>query len=154
MPDSNQIQIQFSIADIQTLEFVIFNLPDIASLDKTKFPFKIEAGFFFEVENKIVGIDIIVDISADSAPNPIVCHMITRFKFLINNFNEAFTIKEGNITYPSQFLITLISISLSTTRGILLSKTESTNLRGIFMPIIDPSKLIMVTATDPNKAAE
>ncbi len=151
MPEQNQIQIQFSISDIQTLEFALTNTPEISAVEKMKFPFKIDAGYFFETDKKNVVIDVKIDISLNDSPESVVCHLLCRFKYFINNFDEAFTVKDGQITYPAQFLTTLLSISLSTARGILVTKTESTNLRGIYMPVVDPSKLQLFPNPPPHK---
>ena len=137
--DLNQITIEFSIFNIQTLEFALFNTPDLLQLDKNTIPVKIDVGYFFDSDNKMVVIDVRVDISASPKPESVVCHFISRFAYHIKNYDDAFVIKDGNITYPAQFLTTLVSISLSTARGLLAAKTEGSNLQGIYIPIVDPT---------------
>ena len=41
---------------------------------------------------------------------------------------------------PDQFIQTLLSISLSTTRGILAAKTEGTNLKNVYLPVLNPTQ--------------
>lgn len=43
---------------------------------------------------------------------------------------------------PDQFTATLIGLSISTTRGIILTKFSGTILEKIIMPVIDPRKLV------------
>lgn len=55
------------------------------------------------------------------------------------NYNEAIPINESNQpAIPVPFLHTLISISLSTSRGIIYSSCRGTFLQNAILPIIDP----------------
>lgn len=49
---------------------------------------------------------------------------------------------DGEVQIPSDFLVTLLSIAISTTRGILLEKTADTGVGRMILPPIDPEELL------------
>ena len=61
-------------------------------------------------------------------------------QYEIINFEEFINPQDSNsIMIPDQFVHTLLSISLSTSRGILAAKTEGTILKKIYMPVMNPA---------------
>lgn len=56
---------------------------------------------------------------------------------------EKYKDKDDKIILPSALGGSLISISISTTRGILFEKLANTFLSNVIMPLIDPSKFII-----------
>ena len=70
------------------------------------------------------------------------------FHFKIDNF-EDFVTREGDHNKISMDLgATLLAIAFSTSRGILLEKTQNTYFRGIILPVVDP---VAVLLDEPNK---
>jgi len=136
MPE--QINISFRIKNISTLEFIIKNMPEIETSDKNLFQFQILPASFVEKENSAIGIDTVVDIFIDQEKQKKVCSLITRIIYDIVNFNDFVNTIDNSLNIPEQFMHTLLSIALSTTRGILATKTEGTLLRDVFIPILNP----------------
>ncbi len=61
------------------------------------------------------------------------------FEFVVSNLNEEKTLK-GEL--PENFLETIFSLSYSTARGILISKTSNTLFSKVYLPIADPKKAL------------
>lgn len=49
---------------------------------------------------------------------------------------------DGEVQIPFDFLLTVFSIAISTTRGILLEKTADTGVGRMILPPIDPEELL------------
>ena len=86
---------------------------------------KVELSIKIENENKI-----------DFASFEISCF------FLIENSSNYLIEIEDQKNFHIQLLITLISISYSTARGIIYQKLQDTDFNNIILPIVSPIKLI------------
>lgn len=67
------------------------------------------------------------------------------FHYYIENLEDYLTEDEempGGYSVNSVLGATIAGISYSTSRGIILERTQSTNFRGIILPVIDPFRLI------------
>jgi hypothetical protein len=63
--------------------------------------------------------------------------------FEIDNFAD-FKSDEG-FDFPDQFLVSMVSISISTLRGIMYSQFRGTFLNNTILPIIDPKSFVKET---------
>ena len=59
--------------------------------------------------------------------------------FTIGNFQDFIAENTNEVKFPQQFVVTLNSISLSTTRGIMFSHFKGTFMHDVLLPIIDPT---------------
>jgi hypothetical protein len=65
------------------------------------------------------------------------------FHFIVDNF-EDFVLKGEDQPLISMDLgATLISIAFSTSRGIIVEKTQNTYFRGIILPVVDPIAFLL-----------
>lgn len=65
------------------------------------------------------------------------------FHFVIDNF-EDFVSQEGDQPVISLDLgATLLSIAFSTSRGIIVEKTQNTYFKGIILPVVNPVALLL-----------
>lgn len=65
------------------------------------------------------------------------------FTFGIDNFADF---KSGDdVDFPDQFLVSMVSISISTLRGIMYSQFRGTFLNNTILPIIDPKSFVKET---------
>jgi hypothetical protein len=60
--------------------------------------------------------------------------------FSIENLNSFIEEKSGHLNLPEQFITTLNSVSISTTRGLMFSQFRGTFLHNAILPIVDPTK--------------
>jgi hypothetical protein len=59
--------------------------------------------------------------------------------FGVDNFLSFVNTETKKVDFPKQFITTLTSISLSTTRGIMYDQFRGTFLNGAILPILDPT---------------
>ena len=143
-----KINIQFYIKDISTLEFSIKNLQLNLTELKENLIFKVTPSFSLDVVSKVVDINTLIGIYFDKKKQNRICELLTSIKFGVKNIDSFIDKKDDNlVNLPDQFIQTLISISLSTSRGILAAKTEGTILNGIYLPVLNPSKFKPVIKT-------
>lgn len=142
MKESKKIDVTFRISSIKTLKLLLDNTDEASKTDRNDFQFNISLTTFLDPVNKIIGFNVIQDIFIDKELTKKVCELITRIEFNVENFKEIVThndkIKEFRI--PDQFMMTLISISLSTSRGIFAAKVEGSALEGVYMPVVNPAQ--------------
>lgn len=79
MPNKvKEINVAFSIRNIQTLKFVIDNIKDAEKFDKQLYQFEISIASALNDINKLLSIDTIIDIYADKDKSIKVSELITR----------------------------------------------------------------------------
>jgi hypothetical protein len=144
MAELEKIDVSLRISSIKTHKFSIDNTDEIRKTDRKSFHFNIAIGTFFNPKNKIIGFDVIQDLYLDKELTKKVSELISRIEFEIINFEDVVKHNEKlkKIKVPDQIMITLISISLSTARGIFASKVEGSALEGVYMPIVNPKNFM------------
>ena len=71
---------------------------------------------------------------------------VYNFHFKVDNLSEFINDKE---TISGLLGVTLLSISYSTLRGIVLERTCGTLLGGVILPVVNPAKLLKENALPP-----
>lgn len=118
---------------------------DTAAVDRHKFDFELGVGF--NAEEKIIGLELTVNIQAISKtaePLDLTASYTHEFIFQIENFDD-FINKEGEqqeIKIDRIMAGTLAGIAYSTVRGIILTRTQGTSLNAVVLPVIDPKTLL------------
>ncbi len=64
------------------------------------------------------------------------------YHFQVENLPELITAHDGHQLIDPRLVTTLISIAISTARGIVWAQTKGTFLEGFVLPIINPAKLV------------
>ncbi|GJQ44132.1 MAG: hypothetical protein D8M26_13565 [Ignavibacteriae bacterium] len=141
MIDLKKINVTFRISSIKTVRFNIDNSEEVRNIDRKSFFFNISLGTYINPGDKKIGFDVIQFVSLDKEMSNKVSELISHIEFEIVNFDEVVqkSDKLNEIKIPDQIMLTLISISLSTARGIFAAKVEGSALEGVYMPVIDPS---------------
>ncbi len=140
MPEQKKISINFGIKEIKTIRFSLNDIPELDSIQNENVHFQIIPATFVNYEEKIIGFDIIITVYVDKEVKKIVCELIARVSFIVNNLKDIVPGKGKNAPkLPDHFMQTLLSISLSTIRGILFSKTEGSILNKFYLPILNPA---------------
>jgi len=136
----NNIKIRFEsfkILDFSHNEPAIENL----NLAKTDFQMNFRTGFKADKKESTVSVRLKVEIQLKHTELIPVGNADVEFTFKAIGLDKLF-IDEQEISIPAEFLTTLISLSYSTTRGIILAKGAGTILEKAIIPIIDPHKLL------------
>lgn len=140
MEQERKLNIDFGIKEISTLKFSLNNIPGGIDITKENIQFQIMPRSFINYENNIIGFEIAVNIFLEKNGRDNICELITRSSFEVSNLKEFVPLeKKDTPDLPMNFMQTLLSISLSTTRGILIAKTEGSILNGICLPILNPT---------------
>jgi len=108
------------------------------------FGFSQRSGFNFENNQVRIVINILLQgMKSENEPVGIKAEYGFDFRYIVDNLKD-FVIKgkDKKKTVSGKLGITLISIAYSSTRGIVLERTQGTYLNGIILPIIDPKELL------------
>lgn len=65
------------------------------------------------------------------------------FHFKINDFASFIKEVDGKIKVDINLASSLMAIAYSTSRGIILEKTQNSYFNGIILPVIDPTKFLL-----------
>lgn len=143
--DANKIQ----ILSIKTLKGNIDAQSDANTESIAEHSFNIELETGLNLEEKVVGLKLVVQIDAlDKNDKPVnirgsYTHEVI---FRVENLNDFVDTNEaaGN-KIDGTLGSTLVSIAYSTVRGILFIRTQGTSLGVVTLPVVDPLKLIGIT---------
>lgn len=114
--------------------------PPVAEFSAKEFQFNITLETRFDVVQKIAFIITTADVKADSKPE-LLGIVSSACIFGIDNFDEVFKkITDDKIDAPDEIMYILISISISTMRGVMFEQFRGTYLHGAVLPIIDPKQ--------------
>jgi hypothetical protein len=139
MDDKVKIGISFGIKEIKTLKFNLSNLPEVSNISKDKFKFEVFPATFIGYEESIIGFDVIIHIFIEEPSRKDICELIVRIIYDVINLHEIVPAEsKASPQIPEGFMHTLLSISLSTSRGVLFAKTEGSVLNGVSLPILNP----------------
>ena len=140
MKEQKKIGINFGIKEIKTIRFSLNDIPETETVKNENVQFQILPASFFNYEENLIGFDIVLTAYIKGKQNKSVCELITRISFVINNLKEIVPEENKNTpNLPDHFMQTLLSISLSTTRGVLFAKTEGSVLNKYYLPILNPA---------------
>lgn len=134
-------EIKFQLAGIEILE-VNLKHPEAALPVPRKYNFetKIKTALTLDQKQFHVIPDVTVIYDEDKS---IHASIKVSFTFEIDNFAEF---KSGeSFNFPDQFIVTMVSISISTLRGIMYSQFRGTFLNNTILPIIDPKSFVKET---------
>lgn len=136
-----QINVNFQIKGIELLEINLKHPQILLELERT-YNFNIDIEQRINNEEKLVIVVTSVDLIHEADQQ---CHasIKTSCIFLIENFKDFIVANTNQVKFPDQFVITLNSISLSTTRGIMFSNFKGTFMHNVYMPIVNPSSFVI-----------
>lgn len=138
MNEPKKLDVTLQVSSVKTLKFSVCNDDEIRSKDRLSFNFNISYSSFVDSDKKVIGYDVLVGIYTEKELLNKVSELASRIEYTVINFDDLIKINNGQLVLPDALLIMLMSISLSTTRGILAAKLEGSALDGVNLPIIDP----------------
>ncbi len=149
--EENIVAITFGIDKIEVKDLSIKSPEELyLAKEKDKYGFNINLGMEIDSKAKKIGIDITDSFSLKfNERNIPLGNLSTRMLFHVENLEDF--IQNDRLKLPKVFIYNVISISLSTHRGILFSKTSGTSMDDMIFPIIDPSKFNLDPVLIDNK---
>ncbi len=139
MPQSKkEIKINFGIRKISILDYSVeTSKVKIETKKEVVFDFNFQIGFLINrKENELVFM-LSFTINPQNDKKNILGKMQIEMRFFITNMEDFLHPKEEKINLPDHFLINLIGIVISTSRGIWASKVMGTKLQPAILPIVD-----------------
>ena len=135
-----QVNVNFQVKGIELLEINLNPIQIPLSPEKV-YNFNINIEQRINNEEKLVIVITSVDIIHEQDQQ---CHasIKTSVIFLIENLQDFITPNTSQVNFPDQFIVTLNSISLSTTRGIMFSNFKGTFMHNAILPIVNPSGFV------------
>lgn len=115
--------------------------PLIKDSNNKAFTFDINTEIQLNEENKFIVVIISIKI-LNEAKDILFGTLTTSNIFYIENYDEVVTKNKSNETVlPNSLIVTLNSISLSTTRGVMWTTFKGTMLHNALLPILDPKQI-------------
>ncbi len=140
MLDEQKVGIKFRFQSYKIIKFE-YNEPE-GIQDKIQIHFNFNSRIDIDIDKDIISVTIGVDAFTNTEKSSKRVGFIeVQYVFQVLNLKD-FQKNNDGFSLPTPFLTTLIGLSLSTTRGIILIKFSGTILEKIIMPVIDPNKLI------------
>lgn len=137
----------FSITKVKTLEFNISELPKeiIGDFNVNNIHLRFGVLFSYNISSNLFAVILNINFvyKIDNFE-----FILLKFKniieFRIDNLKNILIIKsESDFDFKEDCILEMLfSISFSTTRGLLISKTSDTYLSNIYLPIINPTEVI------------
>ena len=131
--------ITFSIKGVELLETHIEQLKS-PIIGAVKFNFNINVEIKILNDNNLLFSIVTVEIS-DLETSVKYGSLKVNIIFSIENINPFINSKTSRIVLPKNFVTSINSISISTTRGVMFGVFRGTFLHGATLPIIDPTFL-------------
>lgn len=132
--------IDFSLKRIELLSFNLTH-PVENSHNNITFNFDIRSEIKLNKEQKLILVIISIDLF-DQEKTIKLGDISTSCIFEVPNYDLYVDLKNNGVNFPEDFIITINSISLSTTRGIMFSQFRGTYLHNAILPVIDPKSFI------------
>lgn len=136
LPDN--LQVQLKMKGVELIKSQIN--PFVPGFTAKEFQFTLNVETKLDPLQQLAFIIISVDIKADDRPD-ILGVISSACIFGIDNFEKVFKkITEDKYDTSDDLMFMLISISVSTLRGIMFEQLRGTYLHMAFLPIIDPKQ--------------
>ncbi len=142
IPDKIHI-VEFKQIKFQVESYFEFNKTQLKGFE-TSLDFEIG----FSAEEKLAKTDLKVEVKTDSAGSQTDISGFFHFAFIyaIDNFNELVKPAEAetkSLDIDGELAITLVSITYSTVRGLLMAQLRGTDLEGFILKIVNPKELLV-----------
>lgn len=134
MSKEQDMQISFGLHSFKILDFDLNE--DVTDYDEENSGYSFQ--FRFEANKKDSTVSLLLKITAQEGEqaDKIIARIETRTTFHISKIEKVMDGESLNL--PDNLGITLLSISLSTTRGAFAAKTEGHLLENYLIPLVNP----------------
>lgn len=140
-----EVHVKFSIKECKC---TLFKLTDFGSknqtaIDADKYNFTLNFNFSIDEMTKIVTFVIKSILSGASEIKEELVYLDSVNKFFIDNFDQiALKSPTGQITFPNQVIVPMMSICISNLRGMYAVKLDNTIYSNVILPLIDAANFI------------
>jgi hypothetical protein len=131
--------ISFRLKSFEILSYS-FEKPE-TDFDEEKIGYQVQFLPGIDEEDKSFFIKMKVDIKAEENSDDNLGSITTLTKYELSNLEKLTNKEEEHVVLPKNLAVTLLSITLSTTRGALAAKSEGNILSKFIMPLINPEEM-------------
>ena len=89
---------------------------------------------------------ILTGLNEEDQPLGLSARYTINFAFKVDNLNELVKVEENNTLIDNFLAATIIGMSYSTARGIILERTQGTFFNGAILPVINVGDFLINTA--------
>lgn len=139
MTKKTPVNIDFKIKSIELLSSCI-NVPQKQLSDAPVFYYDINLEHKLSKKNKIVIVLCSISIYSEKKEE-LLGQLKLSCIFQVINLDEFISKDTNQLKLPDDFITTLNSISISTSRGILFSSFRGTILHNAILPLVNPNEL-------------
>lgn len=151
MAENKNIQMEFQIKGIFVSEFNVKICEEFIKADNelngsfSNYTFEVSCINNAIVPESLVDIKVIVKVFLDEGKKILLGNLVLSNLFWVNNLVSFVNKETKTYSLPEQFEASLIGISLSHSRAILLAKCAGTFLQNAVLPIMNPNAFIKKT---------
>ncbi|MBI5403446.1 MAG: hypothetical protein HY959_08590 [Ignavibacteriae bacterium] len=143
------LNVTYKIIKVKVLSYsVLYNEDILSGKRKPDFVFDISITNNIKFDLKTTEIIASVKVYTDSDKSELAGEIKTLNEFEVINFDEVIKKEENKINIPTNFLATIIGLSISNTRGMMIAKSTGTILENAILPILNPFDIITKISTD------
>ncbi len=142
IPDNKIVSVSFKIIDIKLIKFSFESSVDKEQIGNEDFTFEINFRYDTNVEKQTLNTFVLTKIFADQDKKLYLGQIETKMEFLLVNFDELVVIENDQVRILTMALNIFISVSISTARGMIASKTSGTSLEKAYLPVINSQDVL------------
>jgi len=135
--DTKEVQFNFQLLNIELLGVAI-SAADRPSDLGVQVLFQIAMEHRIDLTNKVVMVLTHVNVVSKDEPPIVYGNITTSCNFRVEEMEDYHDKATGIVNFPEKVVVTLNSIAISTTRGIMYSEFRGTQLHGAVLPMVDP----------------
>lgn len=132
-----EVQFNFQLKSIELIGVSLSAVDRAADLG-VQVLFQIAMEHRIDTPNKAVMVLTHIIIVSKDEPAKVYGNLTTACNFGVEEMEDYLDKKTGIVNFPEPVVITLNSVSISTTRGIMYSEFRGTHLHGAILPMLDP----------------
>ena len=143
MENKNNINISYKLVKVKILSYSVLYFEDIILGKRIpNFTFEISGAQIIREETKTIDVMTTVKVFLEPDKKELAGEIKTLNQFEIFNYNEVLKGKNNTANIPKEFLATILGLSISNTRGMMIAKSTGTILENAILPILNPFDII------------
>ena len=140
MAQQKELQIKYRLQKIKIINFN-FNIQDDKNVNFDQLYIETILKQNIDIDKEFIIITLGIHVFTDESHKDLLCTLTVEFSFHTIGIKDVK--KNGDqLKIPNDFILSLVSISYSTCRGIFFEKCASTCLSNLILPLINPRDLL------------
>lgn len=125
------------------IDVVESSVIDVKQKSHNDFNIEVAHTTMHNLSNEKMKIGLFIDLIHTDISNRAKATFVIDFHFKIDELNQFYELKEPNHpVFHGLFVATLLGICFSTARGMIYERLSNTNMQGIILPVVSPTKIL------------